>query len=217
MRVMTSLASSRISTAPPGMTARSATFVIIKKQCQRLVVQRQYLYPCDTWSSLRTAKYTWVEDWSKVGYPGLLKNCEQCHVSGTYDFTATASSVRFPISCITPLEPAPRSAAGAKRRRISRKQQAWCTVAASATLLPRARRHDRSGVHDAGQLADQRGMLSCHDSAAQGPLWCTTAVALRSSLNRARQAETCLVCHGPANNALFNETAPAIKTVHRWW
>jgi len=29
--------------------------------------------------------------------------------------------------------------------------------------------------------------------------------------------ETCLVCHGAANNAVFNETVPAIKTVHRWW
>jgi len=31
------------------------------------------------------------------------------------------------------------------------------------------------------------------------------------------KTEQCLVCHGPANNALFNETPPAIKTVHRWW
>jgi hypothetical protein len=31
------------------------------------------------------------------------------------------------------------------------------------------------------------------------------------------KTEQCLVCHGPANNVLFNETVPAIKAVHRWW
>ncbi len=58
----------------------------------------------------------------------------------------------------------------------------------------------------------------CHDSATArahmqqngGTVFDARSVALA-------QKESCLVCHGPANNALFNETPPAIKAVHRWW
>jgi len=32
------------------------------------------------------------DGFKKVTYPGVLKNCEQCHISGTYDFTAKTSS-----------------------------------------------------------------------------------------------------------------------------
>jgi len=30
--------------------------------------------------------------YDKLIYPGTLKNCEQCHLPGTYDFSATASA-----------------------------------------------------------------------------------------------------------------------------
>ena len=32
----------------------------------------------------------------KVGYPGILSNCEQCHAAGTYDFSASASASALP-------------------------------------------------------------------------------------------------------------------------
>jgi OmcA/MtrC family decaheme c-type cytochrome len=45
----------------------------------------------------RTVPYTWhasstTETFDDIGYPGLLANCEQCHVPGSYDFANTASS-----------------------------------------------------------------------------------------------------------------------------
>jgi len=32
----------------------------------------------------------------RIGYPGILKNCEQCHVAGSYDFSASANSAAAP-------------------------------------------------------------------------------------------------------------------------
>ena len=45
----------------------------------------------------RTNKFTWhasstESGYWKIGYPGVLKNCEACHLPGTYDFSATASA-----------------------------------------------------------------------------------------------------------------------------
>lgn len=41
----------------------------------------------------RTQKFSWeatagAQFWN-IGYPGILKNCEQCHRAGTYDFSAS--------------------------------------------------------------------------------------------------------------------------------
>jgi OmcA/MtrC family decaheme c-type cytochrome len=43
-------------------------------------------------ASKRTTKYTFATDWSTVTYPGALKNCEGCHVAGSYDYAASASA-----------------------------------------------------------------------------------------------------------------------------
>lgn len=47
--------------------------------------------------SKRTDKFTWhaastTEGFWSIGYPGVLKKCEACHLPGTYDFAATASA-----------------------------------------------------------------------------------------------------------------------------
>jgi OmcA/MtrC family decaheme c-type cytochrome len=47
-------------------------------------------------SSKRSVPYVWhaisaTDDYSMIGYPGVLKNCEACHLPGTADFSASAS------------------------------------------------------------------------------------------------------------------------------
>jgi len=39
----------------------------------------------------RTVPFTWHADFNfpKIGFPGVLKNCETCHLPGTYDFSAS--------------------------------------------------------------------------------------------------------------------------------
>jgi OmcA/MtrC family decaheme c-type cytochrome len=48
-------------------------------------------------SAKRKNKFTWhagstTEGFWKIGYPGVLNQCETCHLPGTYDFSATASA-----------------------------------------------------------------------------------------------------------------------------
>ncbi|MDP1900291.1 MAG: OmcA/MtrC family decaheme c-type cytochrome [Rubrivivax sp.] len=45
----------------------------------------------------RSKPFTWhavstTDSFANVGYPGVLSQCETCHVAGTYDFSATASA-----------------------------------------------------------------------------------------------------------------------------
>lgn len=49
----------------------------------------------------RVAKFTWhavsaTDGFWDIGYPGVLKNCETCHLPGTYDFSASTSSSALP-------------------------------------------------------------------------------------------------------------------------
>lgn len=51
--------------------------------------------------SKRTTKFTWhaattTESFADVGYPGVLSNCETCHVAGSYDFSASANAAAVP-------------------------------------------------------------------------------------------------------------------------
>jgi OmcA/MtrC family decaheme c-type cytochrome len=49
----------------------------------------------------RANAFTWhasttTESFADVTYPGVLKDCETCHLPGTYDFSATASAAALP-------------------------------------------------------------------------------------------------------------------------
>jgi hypothetical protein len=49
----------------------------------------------------RSVPFTWhssstTENFSDVKFPGVLKQCETCHLPGTYDFSATASAAAMP-------------------------------------------------------------------------------------------------------------------------
>jgi len=49
-------------------------------------------------ASVRTVPYTWQAGdtmWN-IGYPGILNDCEACHVTGSYDFSAAANAAAVP-------------------------------------------------------------------------------------------------------------------------
>ena len=43
-------------------------------------------------ASKRTTPYTAIDPWGGVTYPGVLKNCEQCHTKDSYDFSNPVNS-----------------------------------------------------------------------------------------------------------------------------
>ncbi|MBI2316607.1 MAG: OmcA/MtrC family decaheme c-type cytochrome, partial [Betaproteobacteria bacterium] len=49
----------------------------------------------------RSIPFTWhaastTESYADIRFPGILKNCETCHLPGTYDFSAAASAAALP-------------------------------------------------------------------------------------------------------------------------
>jgi OmcA/MtrC family decaheme c-type cytochrome len=160
-------------------------------------------------AAMRTVPYNWhaisaTEGFFDVGYPGVLNQCETCHVAGTYDFSATAS-------------------AAAQDNRNFR-TVANGTLAASFSNSP----YISTGVNygsafafngATGVITDAAATtlvtsptttacLACHDSADAvshfringGSVYAPRSTALNTN-------ETCSICHGPGRVA-------AIKASH---
>ena len=156
-------------------------------------------------ASKRTVPYTWhavsaTDNYSMLGYPGILKNCETCHLAGTYDFSAAASASAVPnrlyrAAATGTFDPAKNTtksyspyitADNVKNYGAGFKFDivAGTTTAAAGTNL----------VHSPIAAA----CFSCHDSAAAqshmgndggGSIYRDRATALT-------RTETCLFCHG---------------------
>ncbi len=45
-------------------------------------------------ASKRSVAYTWNKDWSQTLYPGVLKDCNQCHVANTVNFGASGATLQ---------------------------------------------------------------------------------------------------------------------------
>ncbi len=154
-------------------------------------------------SAKRTVPYNWharstTEGYFEITYPGVLNQCEACHLPGTFDFSATASA----------------NAVENRQHRLV----ASGTVAASITNSP----YITTGVAYGSNfsVAAATGLptdaaattlvtspiatacFACHDSndavthfrVNGGSIYAQRSVALASN-------ETCLVCHGPGRIA----------------
>lgn len=146
-----------------------------------------------------------------IGYPGVLQKCETCHLPGTYDFSASASS-----------------AAGSNRLYRTVATGTGFTTAAAATsfsfapadLVPRDVDYGNSTTTTALNLVSSpiaAACFSCHD----GQMVSDATQKVRDhmegmgtgSIYRARgtailKQEGCLLCHGP------NSTIAPIKAMH---
>jgi OmcA/MtrC family decaheme c-type cytochrome len=183
----------------------------------------------------RTNKFSWevsagAKYWG-VTYPGYLRNCEQCHLPGTYDFSASASSSAVPnllwSTVATGVTPASISSIILGTETVPGTYYApFLTAGADyGTGFSFA-----SGTGVSTQATGPSLVISpissacysCHDTSAAkahmqqngGSIYeSRTATGLGTANVR---TETCLVCHGTAANTL-NTTVPTIKAVHRWW
>ena len=171
-------------------------------------------------ASMRSKPYTFTEDWSTVGYPGLLKNCEQCHVSGSYDFSATANATAATGKLL--YNTVANGTAAAVADATTSPYIVPGTVYGSGFSYSTA-----TGAVVATQAADTTlvsspiaaACFSCHDSdIAKGHMRANEGSIYEPRSLAKQKTETCLVCHGPAaGTASFNDTVPTIKAVHRWW
>lgn len=171
-------------------------------------------------ASKRTTHYTFTEDWNGVGYPGILKNCEQCHLSGTYDYSATASAASVGKTLYNTVATGTTAAADATTSPYIAQTAGTAygaglsvvtTTGAVVTTEPAATTLVSSPISAA--------CFSCHDTdTARSHMEINGGSIYAARTSALARKETCLICHGAASSTnVANNTTPAIKAVHRWW
>jgi len=141
---------------------------------------------------------------AEVTYPGVLNNCEQCHVAGSYDFSASANAAAVPNllwstgatgTFTASVTNSPYvSLTGAYGAGYSVSAAGAITAAAGATLVSSPIAAACFSCHDAATT-------KAHMVANGGALYEARATALA-------KVEQCLICHGPG-------TIAAIADVHK--
>jgi len=177
----------------------------------------------------RSTQYGWhavsaTEGFWEVTYPGYLRNCEQCHLPGMYDFSSSAytvknaagvtvldrllsSTVAYGTGVINSLVP-PSANLGFNTATIYGPQFSY--NAQTDTTVPFADTTLRSSPISAA-------CFSCHDtSTARAHMLQNGGSIYEARSTALTRQETCLVCHGTASNSA-NATVPTIKAIHRWW
>jgi predicted CXXCH cytochrome family protein len=152
--------------------------------------------------SKRTIPFGWFAEATAVTYPGILNNCEQCHVSGSYDFSASASAAAVPnllwstgasgnvTASTSPYVSLANYGAGFSIVNAT----GVSTQAASSTLV-------NSPIASA--------CFSCHDTATDKAHMVANGGALyEARLTALAKVEQCLICHGPG-------TVAPIADVHK--
>ena len=137
-----------------------------------------------------------------VTYPGILNNCQTCHLPGTFDFSASAVDQRVGPGRRHRPSPVPHGRDGhLHRRRLQHSPYITAGTAYGSDFSFNAGTgcDDRRCGDDPGDVADRVTVCSaCHDSAdAIAHFKINSGSFYRRAARRSRATnETCLVCHG---------------------
>jgi OmcA/MtrC family decaheme c-type cytochrome len=171
-------------------------------------------------ASKRTVPFTWhaassADNFSDVGFPTALKNCETCHVPGSYDFSAAANLAAVPnrlyrtvatgtLTAATAVSNSPYITVGTNYGTgfSFNAGTGVTTEAAGTTLVNSPIATACFSCHD-GDLAAQPGTtVQEHiEQLGLGSIYEPRSTALARS-------EQCLLCHGA------NSTIAPIKAMH---
>lgn len=187
--------------------------------------------------SKRTVNYTFgatstTEGLFEVAYPGILRNCEQCHVSGAYDFTLAANASAASNLLFNTVATGTTSAASYNTSPyIAQTAGTLYGNAFSYTITSGVGVATQAGSGTLVSSPISAACFACHDTTtarshmennggviykSRNIAFVNTSSASGRSYSGPAKLEQCLVCHGPANNAI-NASVPTIKAVHRWW
>jgi OmcA/MtrC family decaheme c-type cytochrome len=137
----------------------------------------------------------------KIEYPGILSNCEQCHLPGTYDFSASASSSALPNRQYRTVATGTYASTSATAYRFS----PYVTLDA-ATLGSGFSFNAGTGVTTAAAATTlvnspiATTCFSCHDSTiAQQHMETNGASIYRDRTTALAKSELCMFCHQPTS------------------
>jgi len=162
-------------------------------------------------ASKRTVPYNWhavsaTENFSEVTYPGVLNQCETCHLPGTYDYSAAAS--------ITALD---------SRLYRSVATGTFASTGPTFSLSPYITKDFNYGAGFAFNAATgvtteaaattlvtsptATACFACHDSTAASAHIEINGGSLYEPRSKALGVtETCMVCHGPGRIAAIKDS-----------
>jgi len=185
-----------------------------------------------------------TDSFANVTYPGYLRNCEQCHLTttnesvNTFDFSAVATLNAVPNMLYSTVATGKYNGADATVNfmlspyiikdnikdygvgfSFTPTTLAGTTVEAAATTLV------NSPIASACFSCHDTPVAKAHMNVMGGSIYAprgtpdtpatSTAPAVPGT-GALGTKETCLVCHGTADNAT-NNSVQTIKAVHRWW
>jgi len=160
-------------------------------------------------ASKRTVPYNWhavsaTNNYSKVEYPGILSKCETCHVAGSYDFSASASSAALPNRLYRTVATGTGFTSAAAATSVS---------FAPASYVPRDVDYGNATTTSGQNLVISpiaAACFSCHDSTvASQHMESNGGSVYRARTTALAKSEQCMFCHQPTS-----AFGLGIKTVH---
>jgi OmcA/MtrC family decaheme c-type cytochrome len=176
-------------------------------------------------ASKRSVPFTWhavslTDTFAGVTYPGYLRNCEQCHISGSYDFSATASINAVPSLLWSTVASGSFNGADATQNFMYSPYVIQDNITSYGSVFSYAPATNRTTAATVNTLVNSpisAACFSCHDTSTDKAHMVLNGGSIYEARSTAlAKTETCLVCHGTAANTV-NATVPTIKAVHRWW
>lgn len=143
----------------------------------------------------RTVPFTWhgeIKAW-EVTYPGVLNTCTQCHIEGTYDFSATATKNALPNMLASLAATGTYSGTATAPATIPPFLSPYVTAGTNYGL-----NYTTSGTRTVGTQNTSSGLVAC---TAGSPCTCTTAApcnAEDTTLVNTPITAACGACHDSA-------------------
>ncbi len=151
--------------------------------------------------TIRTVAFEGNTEFPAIAYPGVLSNCEQCHLPGTYDFSASqyTPSLIANFLMITDVTGTPAASAlnapyfvanGVNNYGITAAVTNGTATDGAANLVSSPITATCTACHDASDAID-------HMVENGGAFYVPRSTAFTNTLSTVNQGESCLVCHGP--------------------
>ena len=211
-----------------GWSASSSTFIHGIHGASERTVDFTWQAACPAGTNITDGSCTTAnaDSYAKVTYPGILNNCQQCHLAGTYDFSATASAAALTNLLVSTVGTGTYSPAISNSPYVKSdgatdygtsystgnltsgtKDGVACTTAAPCVCTLASPCEASATTLVKSPIA--AACSACHDSPNEiGHMQQMGGTFYGARLAAKGQSEMCMMCHGPG-------TVAAIADVHK--